>query len=57
MVLIIAFKKSFKNVILVFFLKLFGQEHNFEKWFENFVMNFFVRSFESHFIFRFLFGN
>jgi len=36
MFLIIAFKKSFKNVILVPFLELFGQEHIFEvTWFEN----------------------
>ncbi len=30
MFLIIAFKKSFKNIMMIFFLKLFGQEHKFE---------------------------
>ncbi len=30
MFLIIAFRKKFKNVILVSFLKLFGHEHKFE---------------------------
>jgi hypothetical protein len=30
MFLIIAFKKSFKNVTPVFFLELFGQEDKFE---------------------------
>ncbi len=30
MFLIIAFKKNFKNVTLVYFLELFGQKHAFE---------------------------
>jgi hypothetical protein len=41
MFLIIAFKKKFTNVMLVPFLELFGQEHNFETWFENVFGNFF----------------
>jgi hypothetical protein len=33
MFLIIAFKKSFKNVKLVPFIELFDQKHKFETWF------------------------
>jgi hypothetical protein len=40
MFLIIAFKKSFKNVMLVFSLQLFNQEHKFETWFDNFLVIF-----------------
>jgi hypothetical protein len=41
MFLIIAFRKSFKTVALVFFFELSGQEHKFETWFEKFLMIFF----------------
>jgi hypothetical protein len=41
MFLIIAFKKSFKNITLVPFVEFFGQEHKFETWFEIFLRNFF----------------
>jgi hypothetical protein len=37
MFLIIVFRKSFKNIILVPFFELFGHEHKFETWFENFL--------------------
>jgi hypothetical protein len=43
MFLIITFKKSFMNVMLVLFLELFGQEQKFEIWFENFLGNFFPK--------------
>jgi hypothetical protein len=43
MFLIIAFRKSFKNVALVFFLELYGQKHKFESWFEIFLMIFFAK--------------
>jgi hypothetical protein len=33
MFLIIAFKKCFRNIMIVFFLELFGQEHKFGTWF------------------------
>jgi len=36
MFLIIALKKSFKNVALVSFLEFFGHEHKFETWFDHF---------------------
>ncbi len=41
MFLIIAFRKSFKNVTLVIFLELFGQEQKFETCFEIFLGIFF----------------
>jgi hypothetical protein len=43
MFLIIAFRKSFKNVMLGFFLELFSQEHKFETWFMIFFMIFFPK--------------
>jgi hypothetical protein len=42
MFLIIAFRKCFRNVTLVFFFEHFGQEHKFETWFENFLGIFFL---------------
>jgi hypothetical protein len=41
MFLIIAFRKSFKIVALVFFFELSSQEHKFETWFENCFYEFF----------------
>jgi hypothetical protein len=39
MFLIIALKKSLKNVMLLPFFELFGQKHKFETWFGNFFRN------------------
>jgi hypothetical protein len=43
MFLIIAFKKSFRNVTLVLFFEFFDQKHKFGTWFMNFFMNFFSK--------------
>jgi hypothetical protein len=43
MLLVIAFKKSLKNVTLVAFLELFGHEQNFETQFEIFLENVFPK--------------
>jgi hypothetical protein len=45
MFLIIAFRKSFKNVSLVFSLNVLIKKHKFEIWFEFFFMNFFKVNF------------
>jgi transcription elongation factor GreA-like protein len=42
-VIIIAFKKSFKNLMLVILLELFVQNHKFEIWFEIFLGNVFPK--------------
>jgi hypothetical protein len=52
MFLIIAFIKSFKNVMLVRFLELFGQEDKSKTWFENFVGNFFLKWLGSNFFLK-----
>jgi hypothetical protein len=36
MFLIIAIRKSFRNVVLAPFLEFFSQKHKFETWFEKF---------------------
>jgi len=43
MLLIIAFRKKFKNVMVIFFFKFFGYEHKFETRFENFLEKIFLR--------------
>jgi hypothetical protein len=43
MFLIIAFRKSFKNVTLVFFLELSDQEQKFGTLFMNLFMNFYKK--------------
>jgi hypothetical protein len=40
MFLIIAFRKSCKNTMLISFLEFFCYEHKFETWFENFLGNY-----------------
>jgi hypothetical protein len=57
MFLIIAFRKSFKNKILIFFFQLFGQEHEFETWFVNFLMNIFLTVIWKSLFLNFLLGN
>jgi hypothetical protein len=56
MFLIISFRKSFKNIMLVSFLELFGHEHKFETWFENFFKNFFPKVILKS-LYYFLLGN
>jgi len=52
MFLIISFRKSFKNIMLVLFFELFGQDHKFETRFEIFFEIFFsnvnVKSFKKN---------
>jgi cell division septal protein FtsQ len=43
MFIIIAFRKSFKNVALFFSLEYYTQEHKFETWFDNLFMIFFLK--------------
>jgi hypothetical protein len=48
MLLIIAFIKNFKNIVMVPFLEIFClncfvQEHKFETWFEILLGNFFLK--------------
>jgi hypothetical protein len=43
MFLIIALKNKFKNVMLVSFLEVFGQEHKFETWFDSSLENCFPK--------------
>jgi len=52
MIVIISFKNSLKNVVLILFLDLFGQEHKFETWFVNFLGNIFLKVISNHFIFN-----
>ncbi len=43
MLLIIAFRKIFKNVMLICFFEFFGYEHKFETGLEKLLEHFFLR--------------